>query len=144
VDFCDPRPFGSQVKLRSGTRKIFKGNYVSQLPLDMKTGVESSARPESVPTTDELQVHASLRLPREALRFSRRSAEVKTGLCCAPEHMIMGQLLVTLIVPPIVGLITYIAVRRIWIRDEDAGGETVERREPSVTDKREEMPANSP
>ena len=56
----------------------------------------------------------------------------------------MGQLLVTLIVPPIVGLITYIAVRRIWIRDEDAGGEAVERREPSVTDKSEEMPANSP
>ena len=26
----------------------------------------------------------------------------------------MGQLLVTLIVPPIVGLVTYIIVRRIW------------------------------
>ena len=28
----------------------------------------------------------------------------------------MGQLLVTLIVPPIVGLVTYIIVRRIWER----------------------------
>ncbi|HEX3340865.1 MAG TPA: hypothetical protein VHT68_17040 [Pseudolabrys sp.] len=31
----------------------------------------------------------------------------------------MGQLLVTLIVPPIVGLVTYIIVRRIWERDEN-------------------------
>ena len=30
----------------------------------------------------------------------------------------MGQLLVTLIVPPIVGLVTYIIVRHIWERDE--------------------------
>ena len=30
----------------------------------------------------------------------------------------MGQLLVTLIVPPLVGLVTYI-VRRIWERDGD-------------------------
>ena len=28
----------------------------------------------------------------------------------------MGQLLVTLIVPPIVGVVTYIVVRRIWDR----------------------------
>jgi hypothetical protein len=54
----------------------------------------------------------------------------------------MGQLLATLIVPPIVGLITYIVVRRIWMRDEDAGGEAADRREPPVVDKREEMPAN--
>ena len=31
----------------------------------------------------------------------------------------MGQLLVTLIVPPIVGVVTYIVVRRIWDRDEN-------------------------
>ena len=42
----------------------------------------------------------------------------------------MGQLLVTLIVPPIVGVITYIVVRRIWDRDEN-GAEAVSRREPS-------------
>ena len=39
----------------------------------------------------------------------------------------MGQLLVTLIVPPIVGLVTYIIVRRIWERDEN-GAEAVSRR----------------
>jgi hypothetical protein len=31
---------------------------------------------------------------------------------------VMGQLLITLIVPPIVGLIAYIALRRLWDRDE--------------------------
>lgn len=31
----------------------------------------------------------------------------------------MGQLLVTLIIPPIVGLVTYIVVRHIWERDEN-------------------------
>jgi hypothetical protein len=31
----------------------------------------------------------------------------------------MGQLLVTLIVPPIVGVVTYLVVRRIWERDEN-------------------------
>jgi hypothetical protein len=30
----------------------------------------------------------------------------------------MGQLLVMLIVPPIVGVVTYIVIRRIWERDE--------------------------
>ena len=35
----------------------------------------------------------------------------------------MGQLLVTLIVPPIVGVVTYIVVRRIWDRDENGAGE---------------------
>ena len=34
----------------------------------------------------------------------------------------MGQLLVTLIVPPIVGVVTYIVVRRIWDRDENGPG----------------------
>ena len=40
----------------------------------------------------------------------------------------MGQLLVTLIAPPIVGLVTYIIVRRIWERDKN-GAEAVSRRE---------------
>ena len=51
----------------------------------------------------------------------------------------MGQLLVTLIVPPIVGLVTYIIVRRIWERDEN-GAETVSRREPSAVPQAEEKP----
>ncbi|MGB6314862.1 MAG: hypothetical protein WA781_09880 [Pseudolabrys sp.] len=51
----------------------------------------------------------------------------------------MGQLLVTLIVPPIVGLVTYIIVRRIWERDEN-GAEAVSRREPSAVTPAEENP----
>jgi hypothetical protein len=49
----------------------------------------------------------------------------------------MGQLLVTLIVPPIVG--TYIVIRRIWERDEN-GDEAVSRREPSAVTHAEEKP----
>ena len=37
----------------------------------------------------------------------------------------MGQLLVTLIVAPIVGVVTYIVVRRIWERDENGAAEAV-------------------
>ena len=51
----------------------------------------------------------------------------------------MGQLLVTLIVPPIVGVVTYIIVRRIWERDEN-GVEAVSRREPSAVTQAEEKP----
>jgi len=51
----------------------------------------------------------------------------------------MGQLLVTLIVPPIVGVVTYIIVRRIWERDEN-GAEAVSRREPSAVTQAEEKP----
>jgi hypothetical protein len=51
----------------------------------------------------------------------------------------MGQLLVTLIVPPIVGLITYIVVRCIWERDKNAPSDAFSRCEPSVTQKREEV-----
>jgi hypothetical protein len=51
----------------------------------------------------------------------------------------MGQLLVMLIVPPIVGLVTYIIVRRIWERDEN-GAEAVSRREPSGVTPAEENP----
>ena len=49
----------------------------------------------------------------------------------------MGQLLVTLTVPPIVGLVTYIIVRRIWERDEN-GAEAVNRHEPSAVTQAEE------
>ena len=51
----------------------------------------------------------------------------------------MGQLLVTLIVPPLVGLVTYIIVRRIWERDEN-GAEAVSRHEPSAVTQAEEKP----
>jgi len=44
----------------------------------------------------------------------------------------MGQLLVMLIVPPIVGVVTYIIVRRVWERDENGGSEAVRRRDPSA------------
>jgi hypothetical protein len=37
----------------------------------------------------------------------------------------MGQLLVTLIVPPIVGMVIYIVVRHIWERDENVSGDGV-------------------
>ena len=52
----------------------------------------------------------------------------------------MGQLLVTLIVPPIVGVVTYIVVRRIWDRDENGAGDAVGRREPSAVTPVEEKP----
>jgi hypothetical protein len=56
----------------------------------------------------------------------------------------MVQLLITLIVPPMVGLITYVVLRRLWERDEEAPSpsETVSRQEPSLVDKHEEMPAH--
>jgi hypothetical protein len=40
----------------------------------------------------------------------------------------MGELLVTLTVPPLVGLITYYIVRRVWERDEDRPVEAHDRR----------------
>jgi hypothetical protein len=43
----------------------------------------------------------------------------------------MGQFLVMLIVPPIVGVVTYIIIRRIWERDENGASEAVTRRDPS-------------
>ena len=43
----------------------------------------------------------------------------------------MGQLLVTLIVPPIIGVVTYLVVRLIWERDENGAGEVSKRRDPS-------------
>jgi hypothetical protein len=50
----------------------------------------------------------------------------------------MGQLLMTLIVPPIVGIVTYMVVRRIWDRDENDVAEAVSRREPSAVTHAEE------
>ena len=52
----------------------------------------------------------------------------------------MGQLSVTLIVPPIVGVVIYIVVRRIWDRDENGAGEGVGRREPTAVTQAEEKP----
>jgi len=43
----------------------------------------------------------------------------------------MGQLLVMLIVPPVVGVVTYIIIRRLRERDEIGASEAV-RREPSA------------
>jgi hypothetical protein len=56
----------------------------------------------------------------------------------------MGQLLITLIVPPMVGLITYIVLRRLWQREEEAPSPSgaANRQEPSLVDKHEEMPAH--
>ena len=65
-------------------------------------------------------------------------------MLCAVSMGVMGQLLITLIVPPIVGLIAYIALRRLWDRDEEAPSpsEAVSRQEPSLVDKHEEMAAH--
>jgi hypothetical protein len=43
----------------------------------------------------------------------------------------MGQLLVTLIVPPVVGVVTYIVVRHIWGREENSASVDM-RRDPSA------------
>jgi len=45
----------------------------------------------------------------------------------------MGQLLAMLIIPPIVGVVTYIVVRLIWERDENGASETVRRHDLSAT-----------
>ncbi len=44
----------------------------------------------------------------------------------------MGQLLVMLIVPPSVGVVIYIIIRRLWERDENGADEAVARRDPSA------------
>ena len=49
----------------------------------------------------------------------------------------MGQLLLTLIVPPIVGVVTYIVVRRIWEQDENGAGEAATRHDPSAVTRAE-------
>ena len=43
----------------------------------------------------------------------------------------MGQLLVMLIVPPIVGVVTYVVIRRLWKRDENGASEAVRLRDLS-------------
>jgi len=43
----------------------------------------------------------------------------------------MSQLLVMLIVPPVVGVATYIIIRRLWDRDEIRASEAV-RNDPST------------
>jgi hypothetical protein len=49
----------------------------------------------------------------------------------------MGQLLAVLIVPPIVGLVTYLVVRLLWERDENGATKDHPRKgleEPKVAD----------
>jgi hypothetical protein len=46
----------------------------------------------------------------------------------------MGQLLVTLIVPPVVGVVTYIIIRRIWDRDEIGASDAVRKHDPGGKD----------
>jgi hypothetical protein len=80
---------------------------------------------------------------REITSSTRRVAQAsKKVYAVHREHKAMGQLLVTLIVPPVVGLITYVVVRRIWERDENAPSEAGRRREPATKDERKEMPAH--
>jgi hypothetical protein len=63
-----------------------------------------------------------------------RSEKIKVGLRCSAigRHAAMGQLLVMLIVRPVMGVVTYIIIRRIWERDENGASETVTRRDPSA------------
>ncbi len=42
----------------------------------------------------------------------------------------MGQLLLMLTIPPIVGVVTYIVVRRIWEREENGAGEVARSGDP--------------
>ena len=58
-----------------------------------------------------------------------RSEKRKLGLRCSAfgRHAAMGRLLVMLIVPPIVGVVTYIIIRRLWERDENGASEAVRR-----------------
>ena len=44
----------------------------------------------------------------------------------------MGQLLVMLTVPPIVGVVAYIIARRLWELEENSGSEIIERHDPSA------------
>ena len=44
----------------------------------------------------------------------------------------MGQLLVMLIVPPAVGVVTYIIIRRLWEGDENDASQKVTQHDPSA------------
>jgi len=52
----------------------------------------------------------------------------------------MGQLLVMLIVPPIVGVVTYGIIRLIWERENGVASEAVSRCEPSAEDESKSNP----
>ena len=56
----------------------------------------------------------------------------------------MGQLLAMLIVPPIVGVVTYIVVRVIWEREEHGAGEVARRGDPSAVTRAEGTTSHSP
>ena len=71
--------------------------------------------------------------PFVMLRYSRsEKRRLELRFSAFGRHAAMGQLLVMLIVPPIVGVVTYIIVRRVWARDENGGSEAVRRRDPSA------------
>ena len=53
----------------------------------------------------------------------------------------MAELLVTLIVPPIVGLLAYFAVHRLWEREENTANEATTRHEPSTAKEQEKVAA---
>ena len=53
----------------------------------------------------------------------------------------MAELLVTLIVPPIAGLVAYFAIHRFWEREENAPNETTTRHEPSTANEHEKVAA---
>ena len=65
-------------------------------------------------------------------QIARRGEKHKLGVGYSrlAGHAAMGQLLVMLIVPPIVGVVTYVVIRRIWDRDENGASEAVERHDP--------------
>jgi hypothetical protein len=69
----------------------------------------------------DIALPQSITSSARAARGAHNSEKRKIGLRCSAigRHAAMGQLLVTLIIPPIVGLVTYIVVRHIWERDEN-------------------------
>ena len=71
--------------------------------------------------------------PFVMLRYSRIEQRRLELRCSAlGRYAAMCQLLVMLIVPPIVGVVTYIVIRRIWERDENGASEAVTRLDPST------------
>jgi hypothetical protein len=67
-------------------------------------------------------------------QIARRREKHKLGVGYSPlaGNAAMGQLLLMLIVPPIVGVISYMVIRRIWERDAIGASEAVTRRDPSA------------
>jgi hypothetical protein len=66
------------------------------------------------------------------LRGVAKKRKLRVGYSPLAGHAAMGQLLMMLIIPPIVGVITYIVIRRVWERDENGSVEVVGRRDPSA------------